>query len=53
MKISELIENLKTKDQDAEVEFIVAKTSGELVCAQVKSTAQSMFKFLKMFAGVK
>jgi len=47
--VEALIEKLKEKDPKAEVEFIVAKTTGELVCAHVKAQASNMAKMLKMF----
>lgn len=47
--VEALIEKLKEKDPRAEVEFIVAKTTGELVCADVSKTAAGMAKVLKMF----
>jgi hypothetical protein len=50
MKIKDLVKNLKTKDQDAEVEFIVCKTTGELVCAQIESKAADLAKLLKIFS---
>lgn len=49
MKIKDLIKNLKTKDQDAEVEFIVCKTDGEIVCMKVESKAADIVKMLKLF----
>ena len=47
--VAELIELLKTKDQTAEVEFIVCKTNGQMMAADVKTQAQPIIKFLKMF----
>lgn len=50
IKVSDLIEKLKEKEQDAVVEFIIAKESGELVCADVSKTAKDMGKILKMLS---
>jgi hypothetical protein len=47
--IAELIELLKTKDQAAEVEFIVCKTDGEIVVCDVQKQAQPIIKMLKWF----
>jgi hypothetical protein len=47
--VAELIKHLETKDQASEVEFIVVKTSGEIVCMDVQSQAVPMIKALKMF----
>jgi hypothetical protein len=55
MKLQELIEKLAEIDQavieSPEVEFIVVKTSGELVSCDVEKTASSMVKVLKMFGN--
>jgi hypothetical protein len=52
MKIKDLVKNLKTKDQDAEVEFIVCKTTGELVCMLVDSKAATdIIKMMKLFGN--
>lgn len=52
--IKELVEKLKEKDQSTEVEFIVAKTSGELVVVDAsKNTAKQMVSILKMIGGSK
>jgi hypothetical protein len=51
MKIKDLVKNLQTKDQDAEVEFIVCKKTGELVCAQIESQAADLAKLLKVFGS--
>lgn len=49
MTIADLIKNLKTKDQKAEVEFIICKTDGELVCAKLEKKTADMAKMLQMF----
>jgi len=49
MTVAELIDKLKQKDQGAEVEYIVVKTTGELVVADVSKQAKPMTKFLKHF----
>lgn len=51
MKVAELIEKLKEKDQAAEVEFIVVKTDGELVTMDVSKQAKPLIKLLKMFGS--
>ena len=47
--IKELIERLKTKDQEKEVEFIVVDTDSWMVCAEIETKATNMLKILKMF----
>lgn len=49
MKIKDLIKNLETKDQEAEVEFIVCKVTGELVCVKIESKAADIAKMLNLF----
>lgn len=49
MKISELIAILQTKDQDASVQYIVVKGTGEVVTALVGTQAKPMIKVLKLF----
>lgn len=50
MTIADLIEKLKTKDQDTDVQFIIVKTDGELVAAVVSAEqAKPMIKVLKRF----
>lgn len=49
--VAELIRRLQTKVQSDEVEFIVCKTDGELVCADIEKQAKAMAKLLKMFGG--
>lgn len=49
MKLKDLIEKLKEKDLDADVEFIVVKSDGEVVSASVEKQAKPMLNFLKMF----
>ncbi len=52
--VKELIEKLKDKDQSAEVEFIVANTTGQLMLADASTkTAKQMISILKMFGGQK
>lgn len=51
MTVAELVVKLQAKDQTAEVEFIVVKTDGEVVCADIAKQAKSIGKFLKMFGG--
>jgi len=47
--VKDLVEKLKEKDQDKEVEFVVVGTDGMMVCMDVKSSAKSMVDLLKMF----
>jgi hypothetical protein len=49
MTVAELIEVLKTKQQDAQVEHIVCKTDGEIVCCDVKTQAKAIMGMLKWF----
>lgn len=51
IKIKQLIKNLQKKDQEAEVEFVVVKTNGNLICMDIKSNAKDMQKMLKMFGS--
>lgn len=51
IKIEELVKKLQDKDQNAEVEFIVVKTDGDMVCMDVEKSARSMVKLLKLFGG--
>lgn len=50
IKIKELIKKLGEKDQNAEVEFVVVKTNGNMVCMDIKSNAHDMTKLLNMFS---
>ena len=47
--VSKLIEKLKEKDQNAEVEFVVVETNGNLVCMDLANNTKDMAKLLKMF----
>lgn len=49
MTIADLIESLKTKDQAAEVEFIVVKTDGQILAIKLKEMAKPMQTVLKLF----
>ena len=49
IKVKELIKKLKDKDQDAEVEFIVVKTNGDMVAMEVETSAHNMATLLSMF----
>jgi hypothetical protein len=49
IKTKDLVKKLQEKDQDAEVEFIVVKTDGEMVCMDVEAKAKSMVDLLKLF----
>lgn len=49
--VKELIKNLKKKDQNSVVEFVVVKTSGDLVCMDVNAKAKDIQKLLKMFGN--
>ena len=49
IKVKELIKNLKKKDQDAEVEFVVIKTNGDLVAMDIETSAHNMATLLSMF----
>ena len=48
MKIENLIEILKTKDQKKEVEFIIADKKGMMVAMDVTTKSKEMVKLLKM-----
>lgn len=50
IKISELIEVLKTKNPDDEVEAVVAKTDGQVIVMYVHTMAKAITKALKLFA---
>jgi NMD protein affecting ribosome stability and mRNA decay len=49
IKVKKLIKKLKEKDQDAEVEFIIVKTNGIMICMDVNSSAKNMVDLLKLF----
>jgi hypothetical protein len=49
IKVKELIKKLETKDQDADVEFIVVDSNGNLVCVDVENEATNITKLLKLF----
>ena len=49
MKIKEVIEILKTKDPEWEVQFIVARTDGQIIAMEAKDTFVDVMKFLKSF----
>jgi len=50
IKVKELIKKLKEKDQDAEVEFVVVKTNGDMVVMDVETSAHNMATLLSMFS---
>ena len=49
VKVKDLAKILEKKDQNAEVEFIVVTTGGEMVCMDVQAKATDMVKVLKLF----
>ena len=49
VKIKDLVKKLQGECQDAEVEFIVVKTIGELVCMSVETKSKSMIDLLSLF----
>lgn len=52
MKIKDLIKALQLKDQNKEVEFIVAgKNDGAVVCMSVAKQAQDIAKMLQIFSN--
>lgn len=48
-KIKDLVKILQKKEQDAEVEFIVLKTNGNIVCMDVEAKSTDLIKMLKSF----
>ena len=48
--ILELINKLEQHEDTTQVEFIVVKKTGELVCVDVDETAKSVQKVLKLFS---
>jgi len=50
-KTGDLVSKLIDKDSDEEIEFIIVKTDGSLVCVDVENTSDKMIEFLKMFKG--
>lgn len=53
IKIKELIKKLKEKDQNAEVEFVVVKTTGALVVMDLETSANNIAQLLEMFGPTK
>ena len=49
MTVAELVEALKTKEQDAEIEFVIVQTDGLVVAVNIKEKAKDITKLLKMF----
>lgn len=49
MTTAKLIEVLKTKEQSAEIEFVIVQTDGVLVASFISTKAKAMLSFLKMF----
>lgn len=50
MKIKQLIALLQQKDQESDVEFIVAtKDRGQIVCMQLENQATAVVKALQLF----
>ena len=49
MKLSQVIEILQTKDQDQEVQYIVASVDGQIVAMEAKDEFVDVMKFLKAF----
>lgn len=49
IRVKDLLKILKEKDQDADVEFMVVKTNGELVCMDISTSAKSMVDLLELF----
>jgi len=50
IKIKDLIKKLEEKDLEAEVEFVVVETTGNMVCMDIKSNAHDMAELLSLFA---
>ena len=48
-KIKQLIKLLETKDLEADVEFVVVETTGNLVCMDIEANAHQMAELLTMF----
>ena len=53
MKIKELVEILKTKDQELEVQFVIATTEGAIEAMEAKDEFVDVMKFLKAFKRTK
>lgn len=51
IKVKDLVKILKGKDQNADVEFVVVKTDGTMVCMDLKGQTRAMASLLKMFGG--
>lgn len=50
MTVAKLIEALKKKEQSQEVEFIVCRTDGAIVCMNVERNAKDIVKLLKLMS---
>ena len=48
-KIKQLIKLLETKDIEADVEFVVVETTGNLVCMDIETNAHQMAELLSIF----
>ena len=51
IKVKDLIKALEEKEQDAEVEFVVVKTNGDLVVMDIETRAHNMATLLSMFSS--
>lgn len=49
MKVAELVEALKTKDQNDEVEFVIIRNDGLVMAVSIKEKAKELIKLLKIF----
>ena len=52
LKVKHLIEKLKEKDPEKEVEFMIIGVDNTVVCLDVESSAHGMVDLLKMFKKV-
>jgi hypothetical protein len=48
-KVKDLIKKLQEKEQDDEVEYVIASTKGEMVCIDIETQAYDLARLLKMF----
>lgn len=46
--VAKLIKKLKEKDPNQEIEFIVCRTDGAIVCMNVERNAKDIAKLLKL-----
>lgn len=48
-RMKDLVKTLQTKNQEAEVEFVVVYVDGELICVDITEQAGAFMKVLKLF----